>query len=188
MATASDDFNRADGALGSNWTTVIGGGGEVAGNLARGNSATESGSMWTIATTDFADNHEVQVTKVSDTFMNFGGPAVRMSTGSGGNGYVYFNNGSLQKVVAGTRSTIDGGLATFDAGDVIRIRATGTTIECWKNGVSQGTFGDSDLATGQPGMLFYNDDSGALDDWSATDEFGGGAANPFFTQIEAAIV
>src|ERR1700733_6651897 len=46
-ATASDNFNRANGPLGSNWTNVSDGGLTIANDIAKGTkSSANSGDMW----------------------------------------------------------------------------------------------------------------------------------------------
>lgn len=168
MATASDDFNRANGSLGANWTTAYTSGGEVSSNAARGNDATLSGSFYSAVS--FAADHEAQITKGAG---DYAGPAVRMSAVTGGTGYVYFNHGSVQRVDGGVNSVI-GTWGTFGNGDVVRFRATGSTLEGWVNGVYQGAVVDATYATGQPGAAFYQAGTGYLDDWLATDQLSGG--------------
>ena len=68
--SASDDFNRADGGLGANWTAISDGGMSIASQQVTGTAAQVTGDMWTATTFSSDQYSEVQVTST---------PAVRES-------------------------------------------------------------------------------------------------------------
>lgn len=173
--SVSDNFNRADGGLGSNWTTIEGTPEVVSnkvGSSAGGayNAAYWSGNTWN------ADQTSEIVLAVADLYL---APIVR--GGSGPTYYGYFNNGNTIKRVAGADTSIISGGGTTTLNDVMKITATGTTIEIFKNGVSQGSVTDSAIASGSAGVATYGT-VGRGDDWVGTGEVagGGGSTQPWY--------
>jgi hypothetical protein len=163
MASASDDFNRADtsGDLGANWTDIDGTGGQIATNTARGSGVGYTTSRYSAVT--FAADHSSQITKIGAG--NYVGPAVRMAAGP--NWYVWFNFGSLQRSSGGTVTDI-ASPPSFTDTDVVKLNIVGSTLEFFKNTVSQGTHGDATHATGSPGVGFF-ESNGFADDWAGAD-------------------
>jgi hypothetical protein len=103
----------------------------------------------------------------------YAAPAVRMS-GSVLSYYAYFNNGDVQRVTNGSGASIGSG-ATWTTGDTIKISATGSTIEWFKNGVSQGSTTDSTHASGHAGIGGYDAVANLdYDNWVGTGEVAGG--------------
>jgi hypothetical protein len=165
-ATATDDFNRADGGPGANWTLIQGSGMTISGNGVVPVGSSETGHYWNAGTLSAAHVSQVKRT----TTGNYGGPAVRCS--AGGNGIVWFNNGVVRRIVAGGVTPLTS-QATFASGDVASLSITGTTLEFFKNGVSVGTLVDAGAPVGgRPGIIFFNnlDSPGVkLDDWTGGD-------------------
>lgn len=180
MASASDDFNSySDGII----QTVSSGAwaeDKAAVNISSHQAVSVNGGGLAGAhytTVAFAGDHESQITKADAT--DYVGPAVRCSSTGGGRCYVYFNHGSVQKVVAGTNTAIASG-STFASGNTAAIRAVGSTITWYKNGSLDGTLtGETSIGSGDaPGMWFYLSGTGGLvDNWQGTDSFGGGRAS-----------
>lgn len=172
--SVSDNFNRANGALGSNWansgsTTMP----VIASNVAIGGDGGDyNGAHW--VGNSFNATQDCQITKGNST--NYAGPGVRHSTG--GNFYGYFSHGSLQKWVGGSISILGSPASFSTAGDVAKIAISGTTITCYKGGVPDagGTVTDSSLSTGAAGIVFYVN-TGSVDDWIATGEIAAGATS-----------
>ena len=164
---ATDNFNRADGALGSNWTVALGGF-LIASNAVRANNAgDESGALWNADT--FANDQYSQATYT----LGWGddiGVAVRVS-GSGGSAkyyllYIEGSNGYFGKVFNGVYSEfafLSGGFAN---NDVIRIEAEGTTIRAKRNGTTVSSTTDTTITTGAAGLSAYNSGGAArIDNW-----------------------
>lgn len=163
----SDDFNRADGSPGANWETVVGAGGEISSNAITGTDADYSGSRYNAV--EFNAAQTAQVLKADSGV--YVGAAVRMSPGSGGNFYAFWQDGVLEKMVNGSASTMASGWVNSVSGDTTRIEVNGTTgLEGKVNGSSVGTHSDGSLATGKPGYVCYGDASAKLDDWQGTGE------------------
>lgn len=109
------------------------------------------------------------------------GVTVRAS-GTGGSAarYYFLTNCSsfsaLGKTTAGSNSSISTSFAHPASGSVVTLRVVGTTLTVYDDGVSIGSFTDSDVASGNPGI--YGNDSGGsasyVDDWAGND-IGGGA-------------
>jgi hypothetical protein len=176
MATFSDDFNRADGGVGANYDNVNSGL-VVFSNQARGsNTGTINYSTVKVATADFTDDHESQVTVATISGDDYGGPMVR-SAGTTANSYILYTDGGssdprrLAKVVSGTRTTIGAVNVACVNGDVLKLRCVGTTLTWYKNGTLMETITDSTHTTGQPGLCYFfgNGNTSRLDSFSADD-------------------
>jgi hypothetical protein len=157
----SDDFNRANGPLGSNWFSAavgIGGTGPPAILTNRCVGNVGEGSAYYSAT-NFANTQASSFLFVSTSFA---APAVRMQANAI-SWYAYFDNGSVQKCTEGTRVVI-ASFAGFSVGQRAKLTATGSTLEAFVNGVSVGTVVDTTYPTGAAGIAFVG--SGAtIDDW-----------------------
>lgn len=145
---ASDNFNRANGGLGTNWTDI------QAGLMILSNAAGTSGVAATSETAywnadAFPNDQYAQITlNASPAVGNYIGPVVRAVGTSfyrvlwnpGDSCYVQrFNSGSL------TATLTFFGLAA-GAGDIIKLTAVGgssTVLTVYKNGVAVGTVTDS---------------------------------------------
>lgn len=162
MASASDDFNRANsGDLGANWTTNEGGGPALSGNAAVGADGGYGSDFYNAVS--FTADHLSQITKIgADDYV---APAVRMT--SGRNWYAYFSHGEIQSNIGGSTGGISSASA-YGAGDVAKLEISGSTLSWYVNGVLDGSFFDPSLSTGQPGVATF-DTSGTLDDWSGAD-------------------
>ena len=96
--TASDDFSRADGGLGANWTDISGGGLAISSQLVTGTAGQVTGDMWSAQAFGSDQYSQDEVTSTQLTGGQWIGPGVRLQNG-GQNGYVglyNWNNGSPQ--------------------------------------------------------------------------------------------
>lgn len=167
---ATDSFDRADaGTLGANWTSCGGNAayGIVSNTAASSNIEDEEAVFWNAET--FADNHYSEVVFATGSANAFIGPAVRCSTGSGGNYYGFYGDtGSryLIRVVAGTWTQLATLGTGFTNGDTLRLEAEGTTLRAYINGVLWTSVTDSNLTSGAPGLTSWaNNNSGRLNNW-----------------------
>jgi hypothetical protein len=164
---ASDNFNRADGGLGPDWTAQT----PLNPPLIISNEASGDGTGIQAAyygVTSFASSHSSSFIYLGST-ANFAAPTVRAQSGAN-SWYGYFNNGSVQKCTAGTRVVI----ATFSgytAGQRAKLSVTGTTLEAFIDGVSQGTVVDASFSGGFAGIAFVGGVFDAtVDDWEGDGE------------------
>jgi hypothetical protein len=175
--SASDDFDRADGSLGPNWTATTDGSMTITSDQAVGaNAYGNSGDMWTADsfTSDQYSQIEVSATALSGT--QWVGPAVRLQDG-GLDGYVgiyYWNNGSPELEVflrdSGSWTEIGRPYSTggpLPAGTQLQLSATGSAITFYENGQQVITADDTTFTGGAPGIL-ANGTSPATD-WSGGD-------------------
>lgn len=171
----TDDFNRADGGLGANWTTGYGAGGQIVSNQAGGgNSGDYSMSFWNADA--FTDDQYSQVVRVNNE--NYRAVAVRCNATSGGNCYGAFGNATQwHKLVNGSWSQI-GAIADSALNDVLRLEVVGTSLDYKLNGVSASTTTDASLTAGAAGMAFFNNIS-RVDNWEGGDLGGGATLVPF---------
>jgi hypothetical protein len=172
MASFSDNFNRADGAVGSNWTTLTGFNAmQVVSNTACATGGTAASHVAT-ATATFAADHEAECVITPFNNFDWGGPGVRFS---GNDGYVARCTTStridLFRLDGGTLTAIGTGAGTYAVGDTIRIRAEGTAITVYANNTLIRTATDATHSSGQPGLYYERGDANItrLDDFYATD-------------------
>jgi len=169
--TYSDDFNRADGPLGPNWTDMTDGGMAITSQVVAGSSGGYSGDIRTAEsyTSDQSSQVEVTATQLSDG--QWIGPAVRAQNG-GQNLYLglyWWNNGSpvlmLFKRTAGAWTQLGSTYASgaLPAGTQLKITAAGSTISFFQDGVQRVTATDASLTGGGPGIMA--DGTPTADNW-----------------------
>lgn len=171
LASATDDFNRADStSLGANWSTgVTGLSAQILSNQVAQNSAANDNLNYYSGISAIGDQYSQAVVK---TVGNFTGVVVRASATD----HVTFRSGSANtdaKVIwynAGSFTQIGSTLGRgFSANDVIRLEVTVETYRAYINDilVISGT-NESAPSTGRPGIQLGS--SGAR-----LDDFEGGA-------------
>lgn len=187
MATATDDFNRANGNLGANWGDIDTGGGngapQISSNAATGQSGWSVGASAAryTATTIGADQYSQFVIgglafNGSDTGS---GALVRSSADQDGAKDYYavrvLDDGTttrtilIGKYVNGTWTQLTTTTQTIANGDTIRIEVQSTTLRAKINGttIAALTTTDSAHASGQPGIVGTT--STTMDTWEAGD-------------------
>ncbi|HTL39673.1 MAG TPA: LamG-like jellyroll fold domain-containing protein, partial [Methylomirabilota bacterium] len=175
-------FTAADGSsltsYDSNWT-ILGGGININTNAAYGTAVNTSMAQWTAGT--FNDNQYSQITIAALTASNWIGTAVR-TQGSGLNAYIANitsgGNYEIDKIVNGSGTLLASGNTAVQAGDILRLEISGTTLTIKLNGTTLTQTSDSTFSTGRPGIEFYgNSTSNRGDDWyadSLASQGGGG--------------
>jgi len=167
--SAYDNFNRANGAIGSNWT-VPNGSINITSNqiVGGGTSPIDNIGFWNVS--NFVADQFAQAV-VTNTAQPVG-PGVRISGAAGSNlanGYFCVENATttfMLKLTAGVESIITSGATTNAVGDIVRTEIIGTAINCYQNGVKVlGPNTDSSFSSGQPGVDVQRT-SGNLDNWS----------------------
>jgi hypothetical protein len=170
--SASDNFNRANGSLGSNWVNFSSGGLKITSQAVAGSNSNTSGDMW--AGNSFGSNQwsQVQVTSTQLSGGQWIGPAVRAQ--SNGNslyvGIYWWNSGSPQ-----LRIYLESGGNWFQlgpsynsgalaAGATLELTATGNTLSFLLNNAPVITTTDNSLTGGAPGIMSFG--TGQVDNWS----------------------
>lgn len=175
-----DDFNRADGGLGANWTSIVGPL-NIFTNRVSSTATGDNCSTWTA--TVFAANHLAQIVVAAPSADSTGGagPGVRLGGTNDATlrGYVMGANsdrvtlyridpGPTYTLIAATLNAAD----LFVANDVAKVVATGSAIGLYKNGtqtVGVGDTTDATYATGAPGLFFFSGQLSSFgDDWFAS--------------------
>lgn len=165
--SVSDNFNRADGGLGANWTDQAGTNGIVSNQAVPVSSGDGFFSSF-YSGVSFVDDQSSQLLRGNSN--NYCFVCVRMSGLAGSrNGYLYYNHGSIRSMVAGVETEI-GTDASYASGDTAKLVASGTTITPYVNGVAGTPITDSSIASGSPGFGFYSFTGQAIDDWVGTGE------------------
>lgn len=173
MAVYTDDFNRANGNLGSNWTDLfIANSAQISSNQLVGNYNNSWAAYYSAGTLGNDQYSKIQITTVPTGSQGFG-VAVRCSGGVGTETYYAFgcsaSSSSIEKFVSGTFTLLKGSIATtFSVGDYIEVRVSGTTISGYKNGVFVDSATDSSISSGKAGVWGYLV-GGTGDSWEGGD-------------------
>lgn len=198
-AIASDDFNRASlGAtdwtqLNAAWSNVQITGSTVF-DASASNANNEGAAVW-IGAGSFSADQWSEVTVGGLAFASIDwcvGVIARSTIDTGANRdfYFFFVAGTsagpnyttvLGKVVNGTRTVLNSANQAWSNGDTISIECEGTEIRGCRNGTALGgafTVTDSDLSTGNPGILANGNTALTGDNWSAGDMTASGPADP----------
>lgn len=182
MASAIDNFNRADQSpLGTPWA-VHGGAGNTIGlhsnAVSKSGSGSESaGDVYYAYSGSATTPDQYAEAKMTGTVLNNDwGPAVRIggaghpSTEEGYFVDFYTPGPGINKHVNGVFSGLSTFVSSFAAGDVARIEISGTTLTAYKNGSVVGTVTDSSITgAGDGAGLFVYDTGGSIDDWAGGD-------------------
>jgi len=188
LPQAYDNFNRANGSPGANWTQIVFGGNAGTPTIASNQfSVTSAVTTTTVYEQAYTANRnppnstigsnqwcEVTVTALTTgTTGRVGCGVRRTATTAFGTGYVCYENDVTAAIGRMSASQTD--IATISvtgvAGDVIRCEASGSTITMYRNGASILNVTDSNFPTGQPSLYLLTSavigltESG--DNWSA---------------------
>lgn len=184
MADASDDFNRADGGLGANWTTM------ASGLTISSNQVVSSGSPAEVfrSAEAFADDQFSQVKVVSGAGNAWLVLHVRVQDAL--NYYAAYSqaafNGTVLifKFVAGSGSVLaSGSLSTGTDGDTVKFEAVGTSLRYYQAGGLELSASDSTYTSGSPGFGAYS--QYVVDDWAGGPiAGGGGAGKPWYAYAQ----
>lgn len=177
---ATDNFNRADGALGANWseaaTAYTDNQPVIASNEAKsgGEGSYDNASFWNA--NSFANDQysKATISVLPSSGTSLMGTIVRANAtdycfcqykrdSSSNKSRIYWFNAGAYTAIALQNTT------TFASGDTIEIEVEGTTYTMFKNGVSilSGANGSAP-ASGSAGITLYDLDE-RLDDWEGGD-------------------
>ncbi len=180
--TASDNFNRANGSLGANWTDMTVGGLAISNdNVVGTQAAGTSGDIYTGTTFGSDQSSQIQVTSTPIGAGQWIGPAVRAQNGGQSLylGIYWGNNGNpeleLFKLLNGAWTQLGSSFAsgTLAAGSELTLSVTGSTLSFAENGVVEITATDTSLTGGAPAIMAYG--TSTAGDWvgdSATTDGG----------------
>jgi hypothetical protein len=175
-APATDDFNRAAGGLGPQWTGISDGGLSIRSHAVTGRTGL-TGDIWAAGTFTSSQYSQIEVTSTQLTGGEWIGTAVRAQH-RGQDAYVgvyFWNDGKpellLFKRGAGNWTQLGGtSSGPLAAGTKLKLVAVGDTISFLENGFPCLTVSDRSLSGGAPGIMIYG--SGTAGDWSGGDASG----------------
>ena len=177
--TASDNFNRANGGLGSSWTAMSDGAMAISSQVVVGGNSGQSGDTRTAEAYTSDQYSQIQVTTTQLTGGQWIGPAVR-SQNSGQSLYlgIYFwNSGSpelrLYSRTSGNWTQLGSSYPTsgLAAGTTLGLTATGSTISFLLNGSPVITVTDNSVTGGAPGIMAFG--TAQADNWAGGNIAGG---------------
>lgn len=172
MASASDDFNRANEIpiTTGNWTSPNSSSSNLVSNQIQGTVSVRSDMYWNPATFGADQYSQIRVRSVS-AGAQYVYAAVRMSEGPD-NAYFLRTDGAellIIKAISGVFTTLQNCGVTIANGDIIKLAVFGNTLRAFNNGVQVGTDQASggDLTSGRTGFSTF--DESTLDDWEGGD-------------------
>ena len=182
-AAFSDDFNRADGSLGANWTDTSDGGLSISSQTIVGTSAT-AGDIRTSETYGSDQYSQIEVTSTQLSGGQWVGPAVRTQNGGQDTylGIYFWNSGTpqlrLYKRSAGTWIQLGNSYNSgpLPAGTKLKLVTTGSTLSFQQDGVERIAVSDTSLTGGAPGIMTFGAAHG--DNWTGGNATAS-AAPPF---------
>jgi hypothetical protein len=189
-AHASDDFNQANGSLGTDWARIHGGGLSVSSHAVRGGSGL-AGDVWTAGTFTSNQYSQIEVTSKQLVAGQWIGAAVRVQH-HGLDAYVgiySWADGSPQLMLfkrsRGNWAQLGSGYASgpLAAGTQLKVMAVGSTISLLENGVQRLWAFDSSFSGGAPGIMTYG--TGTTDNWSGGDLAGPGGLQVNYMRTDA---
>ena len=161
-----DNFNRANGAVGSNWR-VNTGGANVSSNTVVGTASTANVIWWSANQFSSVGQYS-QVILPTGPGAGFPGASVMVQS-SGDSAYVCFESSTtltLQKRSRGSGTTLASTSVVTGSGDLLRIEITAVgNLTCTQNGTTSVTATDTTFTSGAPGLLVWGT-AIPMDNWS----------------------
>jgi len=169
---ATDNFNRANGGLGSNWTTGVDGNDpQISSNQVAATSGDDFGAFW--SADSFSNDQYSQITIATQGPTPYSGVLVRADASDEVlcqatnhlNGYsIFWYNGGSYTQIGSTY-----GVTEAD-GDVVVGEAEGTTFRLFLNGTQRVSgVNASAPSVGSAGLLVGGGTAARLDDWEGGD-------------------
>jgi hypothetical protein len=187
MATASDNFDRANGAIGANWSNSNGDW-VIRSNLAaQGTTGSVYYKTLYTATPPDSANYYSESVVVSPSGGIGTGACVRGTNSATVTfyGYVFFGGDAayLAEIIAGAETLLDtGGAVTAATNYTARLEADGAALTGTRGGAADVSATDGTLTTGGWGMCaFGGTGSGTTqtwNDWTAADLAAAGVVGP----------
>ena len=164
----TDNFNRADGGLGANWTTLASAM-SISSNVAVGSAANSAG-YYNVDTPNADCYVQAKFATLPSGGTEYLTIYLRFNTTSfNGYGARYINGTGMQivKIAGGVVSQLALMGSAPSAGQVVKLTASGTTLTMYYDGVSAGSTTDSSYsAAGRSAIAASNSGSGgSLDDF-----------------------
>lgn len=194
MTTLTDSFTRADQADlgtasgGGTWTKVNAGAAlNIVSNQCKNVSGGTNRATYRLDSDLASADHEVFVTLGSGVTNN-GVLARFLSTSSSDATETYYflqATGAatqLYKRVTGTFTQLGSNGTSAVAGDVIKLRCSGTTITTYINGSNIHTQTDSSISGNLRCGIYSSANNNIMDDWQANDLAAGSVFTPYFFQ------
>src|SRR5271169_4956450 len=157
----TDNFARANGGLGANWTATADGGLVISSDQAVGAASGNAGDMWTADTFTSDQYSQVMLTSTQLAATQWVGPSVRAQN-SGLNAYVaiyFWNNGSPEIMLFlrnnGNWSQLGSSysVSPLGAGAVLGLQAAGSSLSVTVNGTVVISATDTTFTGGAPGLM-----------------------------------
>lgn len=186
MAVFSDDFNRADGAVGANWAQFLNKSNLViaSNQVTTGNGAGADSTAGRYVGGTVGGNQYCKLRYRSNTAsIGLARLNVRASGTTSSNSYwlnidAVAGQYSMGYYVGNTETIVVAAAAlpaTLTANDVFELRASGTTISGYQNSVLLSSFVDAQYASGNAALVIYESGGTLLADDFEVGDLGSGS-------------
>jgi hypothetical protein len=157
--SAYDNANRANGAIGSNWTVTNNGINISSNNFVGAVTNTNDVAYWNANPFSVAQFSQATITALNGT-TDFPGVAVLLSgSGSSTHGYNCIEDTTnifIQSIAGLTNTTLTSAATTGAPGDILRMETDGLGhLTCYKNGSVVLTATDTTYTSGAPGLFLF---------------------------------
>ena len=157
--SAYDNANRANGAIGSNWTVTNNGINISSNNFVGTVTNTNDVAYWNANPFSVAQFSQATITALNGT-TDFPGVAVLLSgSGSSTHGYNCIEDTAnifIQSIAGLTNTTLTSAATTGAPGDILRLETDGLGhLTCYKNGAVVLTATDTTYTSGAPGLFLF---------------------------------
>ena len=167
-----DDFNRADGDLGSGWAPMSDGGLSIASQQVVGTADALAGDIRSGESYGSDQFSQIEVTSTQLTGGQWVGPVVRSQNGGQDSylGSYFWNYGNPQlriyKRVGGQWTQLGDSYDSgpLSAGALLTLSAAGSRISLLQDGTERVVVNDTTITGGAPGVMTF--DTAAADNWS----------------------
>jgi len=178
---ATDNFNRANGALGANWSNTFDTPPQIVSNAVQNVNAADNTAFW--SANSFSNNQYSQITVTQWGTGSYSGVIIRANASDyvigqyvnhlGGYGIFWLNGGAYTQI----GSTY---VASKSDGDVLVLEAEGTTFRLFINGIERVSgVNASAPASGSAGIIASDDTATAIiDDWEGGNITAPAASTP----------
>jgi len=158
ITLASDNFNRANGGMGTNWTQLIAATPpQILSDLLVTPATGEGISTYTAYTWSAAQWAQITIPTMAATNTNFAGAIVRANTVGSDNDYAVFVYSGILYIQKRLNGAYSSNLVsqswTPTNGDVYRIEISGTTVTSFANNILVASVTDSSISSGSAGLL-----------------------------------
>lgn len=169
----TDDYNRANGAIGANYTELKAQTFSIVSNAVPCTFGSDAAAFVSAVSWPADQYAQIAISAIAGASSDSGAGLMLRCDGTDQNYYRIVINTtqiSIGRFLAGSFSEFTTRSATWTSGDVLKAQIVGTTMKIFRNGAQLGAdITNSDLAAGSAGIAFSSGADGTIDDFEGGD-------------------